>query len=107
MHIQLGTLHKASSALSIGLVDEVHDKFETMKESALIHVKKWNKVNQFAKRESKKILRRDLYDRLNSTREQDVQLSASLISSPRVQKLLAEYLQSLQKNSSSNRPSKL
>ena len=97
LHIQLGTLHQAKDAHTIGLIDEIHTSFDTMKESAINQVKKWNKVNQFAKRQSKWMLRKELYQKLDSTRKEDVEEAVNVIGSANIQKILGIYLQSLQK----------
>ncbi|KAG2373967.1 hypothetical protein C9374_011632 [Naegleria lovaniensis] len=108
LHIQLGTLHTAQEALKIGLVDEVHTDFEVMKNSAIMQVKKWNKVHQVARRASKYVLRKPLYDKITEISKSDIEFASNWVGSPEVQKALGTYLQSLQKKpEASQRSSKL
>ncbi|EFC41453.1 enoyl-CoA hydratase family member [Naegleria gruberi] len=117
MHVQLGSLLPANEALKISLVDEVHSNPNSMKESALKQVMKWNKVNQFAKRESKLLLRKPLIDQLTGCCKERTEQAVKVIASDKAQQMIRGHLESLhkkqqaaanqKKDETASRPSKL
>jgi len=107
MHIQLGTLHTTEEALKIGLLDEVHQDLDAMSKSAILQVKKWNKAHQEAKKQSKVLMRKELYDKLANGVKEDIAFAWKWINSQQTQAALGVYLQSLQKKPQADRSSKL
>ena len=97
--LMLGTLFTADQALSIGLVDSVHqDKAECLAEATKM-VHRLVKIPAEARHVSKMLMRQPTLDKLTADREADVEHFVNFVTQPAIQKPLGRYLEALKAKS--------
>lgn len=97
--LALGKLYSPSEALGVGLVDETVASEEVIP-VAEKQLKKWLAIDAKARAATKQWLRQDLVEELVSfDREKDINLFIQTISQPQTQKVMGQYLASLQAKS--------
>jgi len=95
-----GTLFKSQDAQKIGLVDRVVP-LEEVEKTATNQLLMLSKIPQPAYGITKELMRGNTLRKLDSTREEDIQVFVDLIQKPMVQKTIAMYLQQLKKKKKS------
>lgn len=95
MALTLGTLFSTEEALRIGLIDEIAiDKADALKKSEAF-LNRFKKIPPMARALTKQNFRIKPIQELEDNRSQDVELFASIVVNPRVQKSLELYIEAL------------
>jgi len=94
--LALGRLYSPSEALSVGLLDETAEA-SAVAATAEAELKKWMKIDSGARFATKKLLREALVEELLAfDREKDIDLFIDIITAPKTQKVMGQYLTQLQ-----------
>ncbi|XP_069726343.1 enoyl-CoA delta isomerase 1, mitochondrial [Phaenicophaeus curvirostris] len=97
--LQLGSLHPASEAHKLGLVDELVPE-EKLQEKAVAVMAQWLALPDHARQLTKSMMRKAVLDRLVAHREEDVQNFIRFVSKESIQKSLRMYMEMLKKKKS-------
>eukprot|EP01100_Stratorugosa_tubuloviscum_P010117 TRINITY_DN4303_c3_g1_i1.p1 TRINITY_DN4303_c3_g1~~TRINITY_DN4303_c3_g1_i1.p1 ORF type:complete len:297 (+),score=145.40 TRINITY_DN4303_c3_g1_i1:92-982(+) len=95
--LQLGEMLPANDAHSIGMVDVVTETPDLVLPRAQEEMKKWLQINDYARYQTKLLMRKNLIEKLKNNRENDIQQFCDLITQPPVQKVIKAYLANLAK----------
>ncbi|XP_037073703.1 enoyl-CoA delta isomerase 1, mitochondrial-like isoform X2 [Pollicipes pollicipes] len=93
--LQMGLLFPARDALRIGLVDQVADSPEQLREAALQRVAQFLKVPDEGRVPSKRISTEPLLSYLSGRRQKDAELFVTSLSQESVQAVMGKYLEAL------------
>ncbi|XP_074775703.1 enoyl-CoA delta isomerase 1, mitochondrial [Athene noctua] len=97
--LQLGSLHSASEAHRLGLVDELVPEVKLQEKAAAV-MAQWLALPDHARQLTKSMMRKAVLDRLVAHREEDVQNFVNFISKESIQKSLRMYMEMLKKKKS-------
>eukprot|EP00735_Rhodelphis_limneticus_P003554 TRINITY_DN1503_c0_g1::TRINITY_DN1503_c0_g1_i1::g.28180::m.28180 TRINITY_DN1503_c0_g1::TRINITY_DN1503_c0_g1_i1::g.28180 ORF type:complete len:295 (-),score=86.31,sp/P42125/ECI1_MOUSE/44.44/2e-70,ECH/PF00378.15/5.4e-51 TRINITY_DN1503_c0_g1_i1:659-1543(-) len=92
--LQKGLLLDTETAKSIGVID-VHIERDKVMDVARKEMKSWLSIPDYARYESKMLMRRDILDRLRKTKEAEIQFMIKTLENPVIQKSLDRYMAAL------------
>jgi len=94
--LSLGHSYDADEAIGVGLVDEIVPKDQVLDRSKAVAAK-WARIPPHARFASKKLMRRNLIDKLKANRKQDIDTFCSFVQNDLVQNNISIYLENLKK----------